>query len=175
MHTDSYRGFSLLEVLITLVILSFGMLGGLSLQLATMHAAQTAHFDTVALQLAAGVAEQTARAGASPPWQSVDTGTAGVAASVSCYGVAATCSPEQLADFSQHEWALQLAVQLPQARLQICHDGSPWQTAPMTLRWGCSGNRTDATWVRIGWSERRYGADPTPQPRLALLGGRLQP
>lgn len=176
MRFDNCRGFSLLEVLIALVILSFGLLGGLSLQLATMRAAQTAHFDTVALQLAAGIVEQTARAGTALPWQPVDiSAAADVASGASCYGVEAACSPAQLASFAQHEWALQLAMQLPQARLQVCQDDSPWQIASMALRWACSGSVADPTWVKVGWPDRGRSADRAAQPRLSLLGTGLRP
>ena len=68
MAKQTTSGFSLVEVLVSLCILSLGVIGAMSLQLSAMRTTQQSGFHNIALLLAADIADQvrySAIAGAS--------------------------------------------------------------------------------------------------------------
>ena len=171
------RGFSLLEILIAVVVLSFGLLGLLSLQLATLRVAQDDHRATVALHLAVDIAEQMRNVidadAALALWQQVeldDRTVDAVAAAATCYGSAADCSPAQLAAFEIREWVLRARSAIPGAHVQICRDRTP-------ARWGCNGGPADPVWIKLGWRKQRSSgaanAAPATTPDIFLPAGAL--
>ncbi len=118
-HSLPGRGFSLIEVLIALIIMSVGMLGIAGLYVQGMQAGRTSVFRHNAVTLAGDVAD---RIRANP--SAGATYAAGVGADKNCVNGGIDCSP---ADMAQHDiglWEQQAARSLPNGTVQINLDNS---------------------------------------------------
>lgn len=123
------RGFTLVEVLIALVVLSIGLLGIAALYLESLRANRTALFRTQAVTLAADLADRI-RANRTP---------------AGAYGCGTPCNPGSggnavaIADLTQ--WVALVQAQLPggTASVTFLDDGNP--TTP------------DEYTINVGWTE----------------------
>ena len=112
------QGFSLIEVLIALVIMSVGMLGIASLYVQSMQAGRTSLLRHNAVTLAGDVAD---RIRANPTAGAVYTG-AGV--DFSCIDGGVTCSAPQMAAQDIMLWEQQADDTLPNGDVAIAFDGT---------------------------------------------------
>ena len=171
----SHRGFSLIEVLVALLVLAIGVLGILALQLHTLRITRDIAAQSLALQLAADIAE-TVRGGADSPemleafehfdyiasanvggstGDNIDGNAVGAGDGATCYGADSSCTPAQLAAFEMRDWQARIR-QLPGGRVRICRDDAPWNGTQHSIRWDCAStsntNRTLAPlWIKAGW------------------------
>jgi type IV pilus assembly protein PilV len=180
-------GSSLVEVLVSLLLLALGLLGASILQLHSLRARHDSALLSAGAQLASGMAERM-RANsvlmhgpdAGNPYLNVayaadDADAAGGAPD--CFGAAA-CGAAELAQFDIAEWKQQLHAALPGARLHICRDTSVWDAAAQGLQWACSGGKGAPIVIKLGWRARLPdgstgdNAAGESLPRLAFqLGG----
>ncbi|MGK5059057.1 type IV pilus modification protein PilV [Janthinobacterium sp. LB2P49] len=181
-------GSSLVEVLVSLLLLALGLLGASILQLNTLRARHESALLSAGVQLAAGMAERM-RANSvlmngpdtGNPYLNVayaaadDADTGGGAPD--CFGAAA-CSAAELAQFDLAEWKQRLHATLPGARLHICRDLAAWDAAAQGLHWACSGGKGAPIVIKLGWRARLPDGSPAVNaageslPRLAFqLGG----
>ena len=133
---SSYRrhaqhGFSLIEVLIALIIMSVGMLGIAGLYVQSMQAGRTSMFSHHAVTLAGDVAD---RIRANP--------TAGIAyaagagANNNCVSAAANCDVGQMAANDIDIWQRQAADVLPNGRVAVVYnDAVAPPTYQITVSW----------------------------------------
>lgn len=146
------QGFSMLEILITLVIVATALFGTAGLQVHAMRMNKGGEFRAQAVFLASDIAERLeANKGAAVTGNYVvaSTGTASVAA-VNCADV--ICTPADLAswDISQWESAID-SLALPQASWQISQTqftaGPPTDTITyqIVIRW--ADRRADTTYA----------------------------
>ena len=104
-------GFSIVEALVALVVLSVGMLGIAALYVESLRAGRTAVYRTQAVNLAADMADRI-RANRSVPDSWVLP--AGAAPTThNCVGGGVTCTPEDLAEDDQASWLDAIRSQLP--------------------------------------------------------------
>jgi type IV pilus assembly protein PilV len=124
-------GFSLVEVLITLVIMSVGMLGIAGLYVQSMQAGRTSMFRHHAVTLAGDVAD---RIRANP---TVGLGyTAPVGANNNCVLGGADCSPGQMAANDILLWKAQAQDTLPSGDVTIVFNNVPNPpTYQITISW----------------------------------------
>lgn len=129
------KGFSLVEVLITLVIMSVGMLGIAGLYVQSMQAGRTSTFRHNAVTLAGDVAD---RIRANP--------SAGIAyaapngANNNCVGGGVDCTPAQMAGHDILLWKNQAADTLPAGDVLIVFDNSVTPpTYQITVSWNEPG------------------------------------
>lgn len=115
----SYRGFSLIEVLIALIIMSVGMLGIAGLYVQSMQAGRTSVFRHNAVTLAGDVAD---RIRANP--SAGATYAAGVGADKNCVDGGVDCSPADMAQHDINLWEQQADRSLPNGTVQINLDDS---------------------------------------------------
>lgn len=141
---NSANGFSLIEVLIALIVMSVGMLGIAGLYVHGMQAGRTSLFRHHAVALAGDVAD---RIRANPMGQAnyVDNGTAGQP-ETNC--LAETCTPAEMAASDMYFWDQQAAATLPDGDVTVAHAASTGAGDPATYT------------VTISWSEA--GQDPPP-------------
>ncbi|OEZ52297.1 hypothetical protein JAB1_00800 [Janthinobacterium sp. MP5059B] len=181
-------GSSLVEVLVSLLLLALGLLGASILQLNALRARHESALLSAGVQLAAGMAERM-RANsvlmngpdAGNPYLNVtyaaaDGADAGGGAP-DCFGAAA-CGAAELAQFDIAEWKQRLHAALPGARLHICRDLAAWDAAAEGLHWACSGGKGAPIVIKLGWRARlpdgssAENAAGESLPRLAFqLGG----
>jgi type IV pilus assembly protein PilV len=135
----SRAGFTLIEILVALLVVSVGMLGVAGLFVHSIQAGRTAHFSVQAVTLAADVADRiraNPRAGAAYAGAGIDSG---------CVTGTAKCDAEQMAQHDIFLWTTQVENLLPGGEIHVQYDGG---TLPAEYT------------ITVGWNEpgqdRRY-------------------
>ena len=168
-------GFSLIEVLVSIVILGIGMLGAAGLQLATLRSNHFTAQASVATQLVRDYEEitQMLRSAAisssegTSALSGLDTATADSSTIPNCQTTTATCDSGQLAVFMLDEWKARVKTQLPGGRAVVCRDSAPKDTSGTNAglyHWAWD-DKGDMLMVKIGWTGR---ADKTDQAQQAI-------
>lgn len=129
------RGFSLVEVLIALVIMSVGMLGIAGLYVHSMQAGRTSMFRHQAVTLAGDVAD---RIRANPRALGAYALVGGV--DYNCVAQGVDCSEPQMAAHDILLWNDQVTQSLPNGQINITFDGT---VAPPTYQ-------IEVAWVEAG-------------------------
>lgn len=175
-------GFSLLEVLISIIILSFGLLGMVGLQAAALQANREARLQSTAGAFARELAEMMRGnkdigllASANPYFGSftsplVPTAAAyclnAANASVGCANGTAVANAEMT------EWLSRVDSELPGARVTVCIDSTPYDSQGLP-RWACDGAAGATTMIKLGWtrgSTDRSNTNTTPLDRASTPG-----
>jgi len=137
---DSCGGFSLVEVLIALIILSVGMLGIAGLYVHSMQAGRTSTFRHHAVTLAGDVADRiraNPRAGAA---------YAGAEADNNCVNGGVNCSPTEMAQHDILLWNQQAAATLPGGDVDVVfNNGVVPPTYQITVSWTEPGENLSYT------------------------------
>jgi type IV pilus assembly protein PilV len=126
-------GFSLVETLVALVVLSVGMIGIAALHGQSLGAARSAQFRTVAINLAADMADRIRvnRLG--------QAAYAGAAANNNCdptYGGGVDCTAAQMAAHELLLWNQQVQQRLPNGQTQVLfNNGTAPPTYTITVSW----------------------------------------
>ena len=121
-RTSKTAGFTLIEVLIALVVLSIGLLGVAGLQAKSQQFSRNAYLNTQATVIAHDMLE---RMRANPAglkagfYNKPDT-----TKHTGCYTVTG-CSPQQMAENDRFEWSADVANKLPNGKAEICIDSTP--------------------------------------------------
>lgn len=141
---ESMSGFTLVEVMVAVLIISIGMLGVARLVLAAVTANDSAYFRTQAAAFAYSILDQMranrAAASTSPGYKvSYSTYSApGATVGSNCLGPGNNCSPTAMAQYDLYEWQQQLSAALPGGQGQIIMNfpaGSGQVTATITVKW----------------------------------------
>ncbi|MDD2914477.1 MAG: type IV pilus modification protein PilV [Gallionella sp.] len=155
------RGFSMLEILITLVIVAIALLGTAGLQIYAMRMNKGGQFRTQAIFLASGIAErmEANKAGAVAGGY-IATSTAPTTMMTDCG--AAACDSTNLARYDLSQWEATItnpALPLPGASWQICIDADSdnvcdaLQTPTNPINYRIVINWTDRSSVTTGSGE----------------------
>lgn len=158
---DPQHGFSLLEVLISIIILSFGLLGMVGLQAAALQANRDARVQSSALGLARELAEMMrgnkdiALLTSGNPYLGDFSSPLTAASPSYCLNVASgapSCaSNTAIANAQMTEWLARVDTELPGARVKVCVDSQPFVNGMPT--WTCTTTGTGVTTViKIGWT-----------------------
>lgn len=158
---DPQHGFSLLEVLISIIILSFGLLGMVGLQAAALQANRDARVQSTALGLARELAEMMrgnkdiALLTSGNPYLGDFSSPLTAASPSYCLNVASgapSCaSNTDIANAQITEWLARVDAELPAARVIVCVDSQPFVNGMPT--WTCNPTGTGvATVIKIGWT-----------------------
>jgi len=118
------RGFSMIEVLVTLLIISLALLGTAGLQAYSMRMNQGGQFRTQAVFLVADLAERLEAnkpAAVNGLYQVADSGVP-VAANTACINGA--CDSGTLATFDLSQWQNLVSAALPQSSWEVCVDAN---------------------------------------------------
>jgi type IV pilus assembly protein PilV len=159
------NGFSMIEVLVSILVLSLGVIGAAGMQLTALRTTQQSAFQSAAVQLAADMADairvsvgRVEQKGDANPFLGVDYKSAAdsdpaVPGKV-CY--ASECDADELAEFEIYEWKKRVKASLPGGRIVICHDSTPWNSAARALTWACNGGmESNAPLViKLGWQAK---------------------
>jgi type IV pilus assembly protein PilV len=114
------RGFTMLEILVTLFLVTMWLLGTASVQSSSLRLNSAAQFRTQAVFLATEIAErmQANRAAAIGGLYEY-SGDGSQGQTVDCVGDGAGCAPETLATFDLDEWSGRVRDTLPSATMTI--------------------------------------------------------
>ena len=149
-------GFTLLEVLIAIVVVAFGLLGLAGLQLFALKNNQSASARVAATSLTSDIIDRM-----KSNFQGVIAGnynqpnaTAYAGPSVPNCNQAGGCTPTELAQHDLFEWTARVAAALPGGVGIVCVDASP--STP-----DCENTGITLYAVKIWWVDDRSQANPT--------------
>lgn len=160
-------GFTLLEVLIAVVILSIGLLGVAGLQAFSLRNNQEAYMRSQAAILAMDITERMRANMAGVQAGAYDLGTA--TANANCNSAGSGCTPAQLAQNDLHEWRTALFAALPTPNPStaglgegiVCIDSNPTPGASGKDGNGVTDHQCDGNGsvyaVKIWWDTNRDG------------------
>ena len=138
----SGHGFSLIEVLIALIILSVGMLGIAGLYVQSMQAGRTSMFRHNAATLAGDIAD---RIRANPA--AGDAYEAATGADNNCVNGGVNCSHEQMAEHDIGLWQEQAEDSLPNGKVTVTVDTSNPPNYRISVGWDEPGESPTFTIV----------------------------
>lgn len=153
-------GFTLLEVLVAIVVLSFGVLGVVGLQAAALQANKEARYQSTAVALGRELGDMMrgnkdlaiVNGTANPYLLANFTDASALPSAVSCDPCADATAMGQ---FNMADWLTRVRESLPGARVVICFDESPYSSTDGRPEWACSGSGGLAV-VKIGWAQQAF-------------------
>jgi len=171
-NTQKQNGFTLLEILITVLVLSIGLLGLAGLQVSSMKSNHSSYLRTQATILGYDIAD---RMRANPAGTYVATADYIVNTAVDPYTVDTPtttagcstvpgCTTAQMANTDINQWRVDLATALPGGTGVICNDDSPNDgTDATSANNGCPATCTtmpacSLLTVKIWWDDDRDGS-----------------
>ncbi len=186
------RGFSMIEVLVAIVVLSFGLLGMVGLQAAALKNNRDARLQSTAVGFAREMAEMmraNAAVGAlqtNNPYFGAFSGTGLAPATTSdCLDVGNSCAnATAVANAQMTEWLKRVEAGLPGARVSICLDTAPYDANGLP-QWACTAptlTHQNIAYIKLGWtrpntqSELEQATDDHSRPFVVLPitpGGQL--
>lgn len=151
------HGFTLIEVLISVIVLSFGMLGMVGLQAASLQVSREARLQTTAVRFGEEMGElmrsnkviAVKTAAAENPYLIGSMTASNPACGFPSSSVACTTA-FQTAQRDVYEWLERVKAELPGARVVICQDATPHDTAGLP-QWTCS-NSGGIFVLKMGWT-----------------------
>ncbi|MDP1926490.1 MAG: type IV pilus modification protein PilV [Thiobacillus sp.] len=141
-------GFTLLEVMVAIVVLSLGLLGLAGLQAASLRNNQTAYYRGIATQQAYDMADRLRANLAGVRAGNYNALALGIPADPGCFTTAAGCSPSTMAATDRFQWNTVNAALLPNGNgTVVCEGGGPGVACT-----AATGNRVFN--ITVTWTER---------------------
>jgi type IV pilus assembly protein PilV len=175
----SFGGFTLVEVLVALCVLSLGVLGAAAVQVKAHASRHQSGLMSGATQLASALAERMranpvamAASDADNPYLQLDYDSSSGAPALppaACYG-SADCPPAALAAFDLYETSRILNECFPAARVRVCRDAAPWDGQAGTLAWECDAAPGAPIVIKLGWRGKAQAqGEQAFAPAVALI------
>ena len=161
-------GFTLVEVLVSIVVLSFGMLGIVGVQAFALQSNREARLQSHAVNLARELAEMMRgnnqigikSAAADNPYLLAATSPLAVATPSDCLrvGNAATgcTATKDVASAEMTDWLARVDSELPGARVTVCFDSQPYDANGMP-QWTCTpgvAGTDEVVVIKMGWTRQ---------------------
>jgi len=174
MKTNAEKGVGLIEVLISLLILSVGMLGVMGLQINAKRSNLEAMQRSIALQLVEDMVGRISMNAYTVDGvdvylnlgvnKLVEVDTSAINAPAKTCGVGVTCSADELATFDLYQWQLDMAGE----SVQIGDDADDIRAGGLVQPTGCitgPGDGSGFVTITLAWR----GNFPMDQPDLVTL------
>ena len=153
-------GFSLIEVLVAIIILSIGMLGAVGMQSAALRSNKESRNQAAAVTFARELGEkmrgnhtvaiQTTSANNPYLFDTTLTGTSSVATfSVNCFTTGCPILKDA-ATWDVADWQARVQASLPTPRVKVCFDKEPYNSAGIA-KWACT-NDGDLSVLKMSWT-----------------------
>jgi len=139
-------GITLIETMIAILVLSFGMLGMLSVFLNSLKITSSSHYRSIAAQQMYALSDNVR---SSLPQLTVYPTASGSAVS-NCLTTAG-CTTAEITQTEVALWQTRLAAMLPSGAGTICRDSSP--SDGTTGSWACDG--TGQYVIKVCWDDSR--------------------
>lgn len=176
-NPNRIRGFSLVEILVAIVVLSFGMLGMVGMQAYSLQSNRDARLQAQAASLARELAElvrsnrvTAVKTGVDNPY--LGTFSTPLAMTTPSYclssaNAATGCTtPADVATAQMTEWLARVDDELPGARIAVCFDASPYDSNGLP-QWDCNATGSDETIIiKIGWTRSSTNRNQTGDTAL---------
>ena len=176
-HLNRAHGFSLVEILVAIVVLSFGMLGMVGMQAYSLQSNRDARLQAQAASLARELAElvrsnrvTAVKTGVDNPY--LGTFSTPLAMTTPSYclssaNAATGCTtPADVATAQMTEWLARVDDELPGARIAVCFDASPYDSNGLP-QWDCNATGSDETIIiKIGWTRSSTNRSQTGDTAL---------
>lgn len=159
----SQVGFSMVEVLVSIIVLSFGLLGMVGLQAAALKGNREARLQSVAAEFSREMGEMMrSNKGQGTGLTAADNGYLVCPSGVTCGGTTTNtanyclnmgsgCSTNlDVAQAQTTEWLARVNADLPGARVVVCRDSAPYDSGGLPI-WDCT-NGGDIFVIKIGWT-----------------------
>lgn len=167
--TGAQQGFTLVEILVAIVVLSFGVLGVVGMQAAALQSNRSARNQSTAVALGRELADimrgnkdvALATSTSSNPYLVANyTGTLPTI-TANCYTAACTTTLA-VAQYDMNQWLARVSAALPQARVVVCFDDAPYDSSSGLPQWGCNSSANQTVVVKIGWTQQPLAASAAP-------------
>lgn len=159
-------GFTLLEILVSIVVLSFGLLGMVGIQAMALKSNNDAKQQSAGVQLASELSDMmrgnkavaVALTTLANPYLIDDyTGGPIIAPAEYCNGTSGCSSALRVAEWEKYDWLTRVNETFPGARVQVCYDNAPYVANGLNAglpQWGCGGIAAagGAISIKIGWT-----------------------
>lgn len=150
-------GFTLIEVLVAVLVLSLGVLGAAGMQAVSLKANREARMQEIGTRLAAELGELVranhvlARAtdSSSNPYL-IDISSTTPDPDVKCFTSVSCSAPADIARRDVADWTQRAAQLLPGLHAKVCYDAAPFD-ANGRPEWACDGTG-DTLHIKIGWT-----------------------
>lgn len=154
------HGFTLVEVLVSIVVLSIGVLGAVGMQAAAMQSNREVRYQAVAGSMARELAEKmrgnhvvaTQTSAVDNPYLLDATLTSSSTLTVPGLNCLTTSCPTgaNIAAWDVYDWQLRLRDALPSPRILVCMDETPF-TVSGVPQWTCSNSGNVAV-LKLAWN-----------------------
>lgn len=177
-------GFTLVEVLVSIVVLSFGMLGIVGVQAFALQSNREARLQSQAVNLARELAEMMRgnnqvgikTAAADNPYLIAATSPLAAAAPSYCLGVANAANGctavKDVASAEMTDWLSRVDSELPGARVTICFDSAPYDANGLP-QWACTpgaAGTDEVVVIKMGWTRQSTDRSKTGAAMLERAG-----
>ena len=157
---STQSGFSLIEVLVAIIVLSVGMLGAVGMQSAALQANKESKNQAAAVTFARELGERmrgnhtvamkTVASDNPYLFDTTLTGTSSVAAfDVNCFTTGCSVLKDAAA-WDVADWQGRVLATLPTPRVAVCFDKDPYDSAGIA-RWACT-NDGDLSVLKMSWT-----------------------
>lgn len=162
-------GFTLVEILVAIVVLSFGVLGVVGMQAAALQSNRAARNQSTAIALGRELADlmrgnkdvALATSTTDNPYLIANyTGTTPTI-TVNCF-TGSCATPKDAAQFDMNQWLARVSAALPQARVVVCFDDTPYQSSSGLPDWDCPNTPGETLVVKIGWTQQALSTSEGP-------------
>jgi type IV pilus assembly protein PilV len=156
----SVTGFSLVEVLVSIVVLSFGLLGMVGMQAAALQANREARLQSTATVLARELADMirgnkdVGVLTTNNPYLVDDQSPLAAPTASYCLNVAASsgcADTTAIANAEMTEWLARVDAELSGARVVSCFDTTPFDASGLP-QWGCTAGAGATIVIKLGWT-----------------------
>jgi type IV pilus assembly protein PilV len=167
------QGFTLLEILVAIVVLSFGLLGMVGIQAMALKSNSDAKQQSTAVQLGVELSEMmrgnkgiaVGLTAAANPYLISDYIANGTIAEPAQYcdrGTGCT-SAFNVAQWEIADWLTRVNDTFPNVRVQVCHDDEPYDAKGLP-QFGCVGTPSPdkPISIKIGWWRAKTNSDRSP-------------
>ena len=166
------RGFTMIEVLVAVLLLSLGVLGTVGMQASSLRANREARAQEVGTRMATELAELIRanhtqarnRTAAANPYL-VDFSITAPAVASDCFTASSCTDRLAIAKRDVADWAGRATRLLPGVRVKVCYDNAPHSGG--LPKWACDGSG-ETLYVKIGWTRSTLDSSATTVDAASL-------